>query len=1025
MFKKLNFKSRRLFLIISFFVLLISLSACSSAGSPYGKLPVDEVYTSAGKYTVTKGELWNELKWTAKDILTEKITEVVMKDYVQKVSLVMDKSFSDLTNDEKSSIEENLTEERFGELRSFYSERLEDYVIEDIYNFSFSPKNSYEEIESVEKYDAKKLILKYSDEIYTQYNLKEINGKPFHQFCTEAVEKRENYLTIAKQLKNLYYQSLAKELLAYAVLEEDVKDAYDNRDTDNEDDLGYFTKNEYTSKFKAEFANQADLNLVLIHFSSEAEYTSTLRSFGLKEYKKNLVFIPKPDSVSNFAEYCDYYDKLTTSDLEAPGVYQRLNTLTIAQIYIQMYNYLYGGYRNYIYDESYVSNFDSVEKLINITSSIRDKSGEIEDQEAEIKKISDALIAQKDNYDVDTLYTREEIDDIDSSFSTYLYETLSLPLSSEKNEDDDSLCYSTSVQTYNSSYWIAFKFSQGEDKYEDIYNKNTVDDDLYESIAKDTELKAEIEKLLKQDKITQTAIDSAVKERTDSVAVSIYDEALEISYATGNSNYSKTYGSAPNPNVLATLKYDNKTWNLNIVEDTTDENALLSGAYDILEARSGVTTAIDILSRKVVKNTKSYADTAKDIDTYKDSVEYVLTAFSNDYYASSGYSSSIGKYNFMMLYFHTANIDEIIDNTYRINAAAAKLLTNYNSDQLLDFFKSYSDNIYNNYFSISGKRLVVYRDADDDSEKDDVTEWTESQKRLAQQLVYEIYNELASTTGSHSEALSNIISEINTSARAQFEDNPIAPENKWANYRKAGLNVELIDIEAKNDTTSIDFKLKERMLEIFKSDSYSINQTTPTEYLEDLRKANENPDMILQTKDGYNLLLITSADFQTSAEFKEESDKEGVFKDISVYYNEEYCKIGNVYNDEKQVSKEQIRLYVLEYVSSSTSNLSPSAISSALTNFLSPVITRYTGTETQRDVIIYLIEKKAGALNFGSEAAQERYNNILEINHNTADDYISVYFEEDKTDTLKTYENWWKDLQKIVGEILLNEGEDA
>ena len=72
-----------------------------------------------------------------------------------------------------------------------------------------------------------------------------------------------------------------------------------------------------------------------------------------------------------------------------------------------------------------------------------------------------------------------------------------------------------------------------------------------------------------------------------------------------------------------------------------------------------------------------------------------------------------------------------------------------------------------------------------------------------------------------------------------------------------------------------------------------------------------------------------------------------------------------------------------------------------------------------------MIEKKAGALNFGSEAAQERYNNILEINHNTADDYISVYFEEDKTDTLKTYENWWKDLQKIVGEILLNEGEDA
>lgn len=81
-----------------------------------------------------------------------------------------------------------------------------------------------------------------------------------------------------------------------------------------------------------------------------------------------------------------------------------------------------------------------------------------------------------------------------------------------------------------------------------------------------------------------------------------------------------------------------------------------------------------------------------------------------------------------MLYFHSVDIDYIIENNYRVNAAASKLLTNYNSTKLLEFFKSYSDNIYNNYFSIGGKRLVVFRDADDDNEKDDVTEWTSEQK---------------------------------------------------------------------------------------------------------------------------------------------------------------------------------------------------------------------------------------------------------------------------------------------------------
>ncbi|MDE6661445.1 MAG: hypothetical protein K2J93_06455, partial [Anaeroplasmataceae bacterium] len=830
------------------------------------------------------------------------------------------------------------------------------------------------------------------------------------------------YLTIAKELKNVYYQSLAKELLAYSVLEDDIKEAYENRDTDNEDDLGYFTKSEYTNKFKSDFANQSNLNLVLIHFSTEQEYTSTLRSFGLKVYEKELVYIPlladdNGEPTETFTEYCKRYDDMSTTDIR--DNHQSLNTLAIAQIYIQMYNYLYGGYRDYLYDDSYASYFDNVEDLIKITASIREKSQLLaNNEEAEVNKIRDALADKKESYDVDSIYTREEIDKISSSFATYLYETLCLPFKAEA--DDDSLPYSTSTQNYNSSYWIAFKFGQDEDQYEDIYNKNTVDDDLYDSIAADESLKAAIEELLKQDKMTESKITAAVKERTDEVEIKIYDEALEIAYATSNSDYSKTYGKAPNSNVIATLKYNKKTWNLNIVEDKEDENALNEGVYNILERRNGITTAIDILSKKVVKQTKAYKDTEKDIQNYKDTIEFVLAAFSNNYYSTSGYSSSIGKYNFMMLYFHSVDINFIVNEVYRVNAAAAKLLTNYNSNQLLDFFKSYSDNIYNNHFSISGKRLVVYLDADDDSEKDDVADWKEEQKTLAQQLVRQIYNEVASTTGSHADALSSIVSEINESARAKFENNPIAPENKWAEYRKAGLNVEMEDISADNSTTSLDFTLKARLLEIFKSSSYSINNTTPTEYMEDLQDSSTE---ILQTKDGYNLLLITSADFQTSAEFKEEEDKLGVFKDLSVYYNDEYHQVGSVYNEGKLLTIEQIRLYVLEYVTSQTSNLSPSAISSALSSFLSPVITRYSGNETQRDIVIYLIETKAGALNFGENA--DRFQKILDINHNSADEYISIYFEEDSTDTLKTYENWWKDLQEIVADILLTEGEEA
>mgnify|MGYP003306892505 CR=1 FL=1 len=221
---------------------------------------------------------------------------------------------------------------------------------------------------------------------------------------------------------------------------------------------------------------------------------------------------------------------------------------------------------------------------------------------------------------------------------------------------------------------------------------------------------------------------------------------------------------------------------------------------------------------------------------------------------------------------------------------------------LLSFFKDYADSIYDNYFSISGKRLVVYLDSDDNGEYDEVETWTDTQKQLAQELVFDILNKVSSLNGSHATELSNIVSEINGSARAKFEDNPIAPENEWAKYRKVGLNVALEDVTATNDTTDIDFALKQRLYDIYNSPNYSINDTAPTEYLEDL----ENNSDILVTKDGYNLLLATSASFKTTAEFTEEDDALGLFQNINVYYNEKYEIVENVYNDDEKLTLNQI-----------------------------------------------------------------------------------------------------------------------
>ena len=179
----------------------------------------------------------------------------------------MEKSYASLTDDEKKSFKDDFTEEDFNQLYQHYSVRLKNYVLDDVYNFDFNVQGNYDSIEDIAKYDAKLLRLKYSDEMYSLYNIDSINGKSLVTLCEEATLDHDDFLIIAKQFKNLYSTSLAKELLAYDKLDEEIKDAYENRDTDDENDLGYFTKNDYIQTYKNEYANQGDLNLILIRFA--------------------------------------------------------------------------------------------------------------------------------------------------------------------------------------------------------------------------------------------------------------------------------------------------------------------------------------------------------------------------------------------------------------------------------------------------------------------------------------------------------------------------------------------------------------------------------------------------------------------------------------------------------------------------------------------------------------------------------------------------------------------------------------
>jgi len=146
-----------------------------------------------------------------------------------------------------------------------------------------------------------------------------------------------------------------------------------------------------------------------------------------------------------------------------------------------------------------------------------------------------------------------------------------------------------------------------------------------------------------------------------------------------------------------------------------------------------------------------------------------------------------------------------------------------------------------------------------------------------------------------------------------------------------------------------------------------------------------------------------------------------------IKYNEQFIKIAEIYNENDMLNSNQILLYLLASATSQ-SDLIPSSLSSAYTQFLSPVYTRFTSSETQRIVLLFFMKKFT---NTNKELydtivyANDAYNgkdgvlqNIIVINQNIADEYNNL--ENDTTGTSNLYPDWWQNLNEHVENFLNN-----
>ena len=135
--------SRKLLTATMATVLMISLSSCSGSNNSIKDEMANQIYASCGDATITKGELWEELKWSSKDVLETQITNVVLNNYIEKITKTVNtNSFNDLSDSDKDLLGLTDKEEKdFIKMKNTYETRLVDYVIQDIYSFNY--KNSH------------------------------------------------------------------------------------------------------------------------------------------------------------------------------------------------------------------------------------------------------------------------------------------------------------------------------------------------------------------------------------------------------------------------------------------------------------------------------------------------------------------------------------------------------------------------------------------------------------------------------------------------------------------------------------------------------------------------------------------------------------------------------------------------------------------------------------------------------------------------------------------------------------------
>ncbi len=965
---------------MAIFVLIIAgiltLSACSNnSKTPYGDLS-DDAYVTLDGITITEKELYDQLRLQSTSALSSMIDNIVFAESITDVKALLSSGNEDLN--------------------TYFDETINSSIhnVSDLEDLKEFFETDYDQFyRNVERFADAQYLLDNTLNIQTIIDSIMSLPVPYEGYASLSFLVN-NYAIRAAQ------REYAKELLATQVTDEDNKN--------------YISEQSLVSYYKNNKQGRYDVDALVIRFINLNEANAAMYHQSIKADAKGAWY--KIPDIRIAKGEAGYVNLSATSDSTEPvnayvvSILQDLNLLDkLGEKYENRSALSREDFENYYKKYSINTSRDLNRDVALTTSQVKEAFVSIYNllnPTAQVQ-ISGSTIVGKGDTSYSPTLTYDELTKVNTSLRSHIYTTLVAESNMEDpNDTTEGQPYSSRFTQFGTPYYLVFKLSDGKTAEEGVLIEDPEDaeKEIFSSSA--SAIREEMYNLLLESKLTSAYISEVVTKLYDEVEINIFDPIVRILYEQ-NYGYNGTT--------------DNKSGDVVATVDGTE--ITVADFYARLEKSYGINIALDVLSNEFLVSSEKYKITEEDRKSYQTQFEDIISQFSANNFASAGFPATMGREKFLLLAFGSRTNQEAINQIYVYPELRSQYLKDYEAHYGEDVYEKLSELAklqYDNYKSMNVSHLLIYVDQNGDGSPDNPQDYLDTLDALGQQTVLEglvdlvelLYDKIGYYS-SFANGFQTLVTEFNNSGRIMRGNDipPVGPndpkldyqpELTWARFRQLGFYLKFENLSSPITNTSNLISSQQRLDEVFYNRAMSMYNPDASLPLLDLYDSVITQSELSNVKSsfGWHLILNTSVSKSGSVMYLQSSDSEGKYISSS-------DETLNFYNSTSEwISPNQVKFYLIES-NSDEGVVLPTSVQAAFNTQFSPVLTRYQGTNMQRELVFKLIEDATFS---GNQSA--RFNVIREINRRQMNEYMLSANGLYDNNYASLYVNWFNILER-------------